>query len=174
MKKFLLLSGLALLFISGCSFEFSGGSSKEKGPLTLQLTKVDEEEGYTIEDSPLYTELESFIEENPKQGAANDFSMYVIDVLEDAGQSQLLLLGINRVDEPINESRFDVALGTSDGEIAWEDLSVTLGADEFGAFKVDHAMPILLPIEEEQIDVINTITEDNQVFEMDNFDYESE
>ena len=174
MKKFLLLSGLALLFISGCSFEFSGGSSKEKEPLTLQLTKVDEEEGYTIEDSPLYTELESFIEENPKQGAANDFSMYVIDVLEDAGQSQLLLLGINRLDEPIKDISFDFSLGNSDGEMAWEDLPVTLGADEFGAFKVDHAMPILLPIEEEQIDVINTITEDNQVFEMDNFDYESE
>src|SRR5699024_7385391 len=119
MKKFLILIVLALLFISGCSFEFSGGSSKEKGPLTLQLTKVDEEEGYTIEDSPLYTELESFIEENPKQGAANDFSMYVIDVLEDAGQSQLLLLGINRLDEPIKDISFDFSLGNSDGEMAW-------------------------------------------------------
>src|SRR5699024_721167 len=101
MKKCLLLSGLALLFISGCSFEFSGGWSKEKETVTLQHTKVDEEEGYTIEDSPLYTELESFIEENPTQGTANDFSMFVIDVLEDAGQSQLLLLGVNRLDEPI-------------------------------------------------------------------------
>src|SRR5699024_10598690 len=100
MKKFLLLSGLALLFISGCSFEFSGGSSKEKEPLTLQIAKVDEEEGYTIEDSQLYTELESFIEENPKQGTTNEFSMFVIDVFEDAGQSQLLLLVVNRLDEP--------------------------------------------------------------------------
>ena len=29
-------------------------------------------------------------------------------------------------------------------------------------------------LKEEQIDVINTMTEDNQVFEMNNFDYESE
>src|SRR5699024_5797226 len=174
MKKFLLLSGLALLFISGCSFEFSGGSSKEKEPLTVKRTKVDEVEGYMIEDSPLYTELESFIEENPKKGTANDFSMFVIDVLEDAGQSQMLLLGVNRLDEPIKDIGFDFSLVNSDGEVAWEDLPVTLGADEFGEFKVDHAMPILLPIEEEQIDVINTMTEDNQVFEMNNFDYESE
>src|SRR5699024_517337 len=130
--------------------------------------------GYPIEDSPVYTELESFIEENPKHGAANDIRMYEIDVLEAAGQSQLLLLGINRWDEPIKAISFDLSLGYSDGDMAWVDLPVRLGADEFGAFKVDHAMPILLPIEEEQIDVINTITEDNQVFEMDNFDYESE
>src|SRR5699024_4858811 len=142
MKKFLLLSGLALLFISGCSFEFSGGSSKEKEHLTLQLTKVDEEERYTIEDSLLNMEVESYIEEHPKQGTANDFSMFVIDVLEDAGQSQLLLLGVNRLDEPIKDISFDFSLGNSDGEMAWEDLPVTLGADEFGAFKVDHAMPI--------------------------------
>src|SRR5699024_11910939 len=138
MKKFLLLSGLALLFISGCSFEFSGGSSKEKERITLQLTKVDEEEGYIIEDSPLYTELESFIEENPKQGTANDVSMFVIDVLEDAGQSQLLVLGVNRLDEPIKDISFDFSLGSPDGEKAWEDLPVTLVADESGALKVDH------------------------------------
>src|SRR5699024_4723272 len=142
MKKFLLSSGLALLYISGCSFELSGGTGKDKESLPLLLTIVDEEEGYTIEDSPLYTELESFIEENPKQGTANDFSMFVIDVLEDAGQSQLLLLGVNRLDEPIKDISFDFSLGNSDGEMAWEDLPVTLGADEFGAFKVDHAMPI--------------------------------
>src|SRR5699024_8863035 len=117
---------------------------------------------------------ESFIEENPKQGTANDFSMFVIDVLEDAGQSQLLLLGVNRWDEPIKDISFDFSLGNSDGEMAWEDLLVTLGGDGFGACKVDQALPILLPIEEEQIVVINTMTEDNQVFEMNNFDYESE
>src|SRR5699024_7313456 len=128
----------------------------------------------TIEDRLLCTELERFFEENPKQGTANDFSMFVIDVLEDAGQSQLLLLGVNRLDEPIKDISFDFSLGNSDGAMAWEDLPVTLGGDEFGAFKVAHAMPILLPIEPEQIDVINTMTEDNQVLEMNNCDYESE
>src|SRR5699024_11189155 len=115
-----------------------------------------------------------FIEENPKQGTANDFSMFVIDVVEDADQSQLLLLGVNRWEEPINDISFYFSLGNYDEEMIWEDLTDTLGADECEELKVDDEMPIMLHIEEEQIDVINTMTEDNQVFEMNNFDYDSE
>src|SRR5699024_8603246 len=115
--------------------------------------------------------LNQLIEENPDQGVDNDFSLYAVDTIEHPDGTQLLLLGINRLNKPIEDITFDFTLGNNEGEFVWEGMPITLPNEEFGPFKVDHAMPIILPVTDEQIQVVNTITTDNQVFEIENFNY---
>ncbi|MBO1001605.1 hypothetical protein ACFSKI_16300 [Pseudogracilibacillus auburnensis] len=147
----------------------------EKADLTLQVTKVDADDGITIENNDIYQQLDQMVKENPQDGDANDFSLFLIDFVEfEDDELQLLFLGINRLDKPIKNISFDFTLGYEDGEYVWEDLNVSIPEDEFGAIKVDHAMPILLPVTEEQIEIINEINFDNQIFEMENFDFETE
>lgn len=144
--------------------------------LSLQVTKVDEEAGITIEDDPNYQHLNDLVEANPELGANNDFSLFSIESDGNFNEdvTEVLFLGINRLDEPIKNIKFDFTLGSTDGDYVWEEEPVQLPEDVFGAIKTDHAMPVLLEVTDEQFEIFNTITEENQIFEMENFTYDTE
>lgn len=111
MRKYLaLLTILSILALAACGktdnptekpvVDNAGveeNSNKTNGgeqSLKLQVLKGDKEAGVTLENSPLYNELEKVIQENPDIGADNDFSVYVVDTYgDDEGNSKLVLLG---------------------------------------------------------------------------------
>lgn len=151
-------------------------NQEEVADLQLQLTKVDEESGVTIENSEVYQRLDEYIKENPKQGAANDFSAYIYTtVISDDGQINLILMAINRLDQPIKNVSFDFTLGKTDEdgeELVFENLPVALPEEEFGSFQPDHMMPFLIEMSEEQAELVQEIDTTNQIFEINAFDLE--
>lgn len=149
-------------------------SSEDNADLTLQVTKIDEEAGATIDNNENYQMLNEVILDNPKLGTPNDFSMYTIDFDKEIYRQtmQIYFFGINRLDTPIKNIRFKITLGTTDGEYVWEDMPVTISDDIFGTFKPDHTMPIMLDVTEEELDVFEKITKENQVFEIDDFNFD--
>lgn len=150
--------------------------SEDNADLTLSLTKVDEDAGVILEENPVYQKLNDLVEENPQLGTPEDFSMFTVDFTEGAENNQefLVFLGINRLDAPIKNINFDFTLGTTEGEYVYENLNVSIDEDQFGSFKPNETMPIMLDVTEEQYEVYQKITTENQVFEMNNFTFDTE
>ncbi|MEI3614946.1 hypothetical protein [Pseudogracilibacillus sp. SO30301A] len=153
----------------------SEGNQEEVEDLTLQVTKVDEEAGVTIENNETYQTLDEFVKENSKYGVPNDFSMLSVSMVEDAeGNQQMLFLGVNRLGAPVKNITFDITLGSTEGDMVWEDFPVTLDEEIAGVLENNAAMPIFLPVtSQEQIDVMNTISQENLVMEFNNFNFET-
>ena len=148
-------------------------TNSEKAELSLQITKVDQEAGVTVEDNELYQELDRIITENPLQGAENDFSLYVVDIIEtDTEELWLFLMGINRLPTTIQNISFDFTFGNTDGEYVWEDYPLIFEEPEFGAIDENKVFPVFIPLTDEQAELVTQLNEDNQIFEMNNFEYE--
>lgn len=146
---------------------------EDKGNLTLQVSKADEEAGLSIDNHNIYKELNQIVEQNPKVGAANDFSLFIVDTMRDeTDNTKLLFLGINRLPEAIKNVSFEYTLGNEDDEFVWENEEVTLTEEQTGVLQVDSAIPIALPLTDEQETLLKTIDEENQMVEISNFKYE--
>ncbi len=146
---------------------------EDKGNLTLQVSKADEEAGLSIDNHNIYNELNQIVEQNPKVGAANDFSLFIVDTMRDeTDNAKLLFLGINRLPEAIKNVSFEYTLGNDDDEFVWENEEVTLTEEQTGVLQVDSAIPIALPLTDEQETLLKTIDEENQMVEISNFKYE--
>src|SRR5690625_569729 len=103
--------------------------------LTLQLTRVDEENGSTLE-SDIYREINQLIEEHPDMGTENDFSVFTVDIYNSEAGSSLVLLGINRTPLELTNVSFDLNLGSTE-EFVLEEQPVHLSEEEMGVFPVD-------------------------------------
>lgn len=157
------------------SKEQSEGSQEEVEDLHLQVTKVDEESGVTIENSETYQQLNEFVKENAQFGAPNDFSMLSVSMAEDSeGNQQMLFLGVNRIGSPVKNVTFDITLGSTEGDMVWENFPVTLDEETAGVIENNAALPIFLPVtSQEQIDAMNKISQENLVMEFNNFNFET-
>lgn len=144
-----------------------------KGNLVLQVSKADEKAGITIETNNIYKELNKLVQENPKIGALNDFSLYIVDTIRDeSNNARLLLLGINRLPVAIKNVSFEYTLGNQQGDYVWKDEPVVLSEEQTGILQVNSAIPIVLSLSEEQETILQTLNEDNQTVEIANFNYE--
>ena len=142
--------------------------------ITLQLLKADEEAGVTVENSEVYQELDRMITENPDIGLENDFSIYIVDIVDSGTEdAALLFLGINRLDESIKGITFDYTLGLDDGSFVWEGAEVTLSEEDAGIIQPNHAVPFSLGITPEQEAIIDALEQDNQVVKIENFAFQS-
>lgn len=151
--------------------ETNGTDGSEEG-LKLQVLKGDEEAGVTLEDG-LYGELNKIVQENPTIGIADDFSLYVVNTIhDDQGNSRLVLLGINRLPVAIKNFTFDYTLGNKDNEYVWEKQGVKMNEAEAGILEPNSALPIVLDITEEQLELLKSLTEENQVMAIENFKFE--
>ena len=181
------MMGLALV-LAGCNESTKGNEQNEgeekvaneleqnieKETLTLQLLKGDEEAGVTIENNEVYKELNRMITENPDIGLENDFSVYIVDIVDSGTENaSLLFLGINRLDEPLKEISFDYTLGHENGEFVWENAEVNLSEADAGIIQPNHAMPFSLGITPEQEAIIDTLDDNNQVVKIENFSFQS-
>jgi Tfp pilus tip-associated adhesin PilY1 len=138
--------------------------------LTLQLTKVDEENGSTLE-SGIYSEINQLMEENPNMGTENDFSVFTVDVYNTEAGRSLVLLGINRTPVELTNVSFDLNLGSNEAFVL-EDQPVNLSEEEMGVFPVNGVMPFIIDISDEQADALLNINAAEVLLTLDNFEYE--
>ncbi|QUW22975.1 hypothetical protein JSQ81_05210 [Sporosarcina sp. Marseille-Q4063] len=193
MRKYLvLLTILSILALAACGktekstekpvdngennseFETTGNKTagSEQG-LKLQVIKGDAEVGVTVENNELYSELDKIIQENPDMGAAGDFSLYVVDTLHDEeGNSKLVILGINRLPVAIKNFEFNYTLGNKDEEFVWEKQPVEMKEEIAGILQPNSALPIVLPLTDEQKMLVKSLKEGNIVMSIEDFKYE--
>ncbi|KYG26013.1 hypothetical protein [Alkalihalobacillus trypoxylicola] len=146
-----------------------------KEPIELKLSQADEEAGVTTENNELFQELNDFVEQNPDAGTENDFSMTSMTMIQDPeGNQQMIFLGFNRLGESIKNVSFSYSLGNTEGDMVWDNFEVLLDEEMIGAIPNNTAIPVALPItSQEQIDLLNTLSQENVVMQFDNFNYES-
>ncbi|GAB3803389.1 hypothetical protein [Virgibacillus kimchii] len=168
---------VGLLLLAACNFsvEYGSGGSNEKEDLQLQMTKADEEAGVTMEESEVYQFLDEFVKEDPKYGVVNDFSMRSATMITDAeGNEQMVFIAVNRLGEPIKNVEFIFSLGDSENNMIWDRVHITMNEEVAGVLENNAAMPILLPItSDEQMELINTINQDDLQMDFAEFSYES-
>lgn len=141
--------------------------------LKLQVLKGDLEEGVTVENNLLYSELNKVIQQNQDIGAENDFSVYVADTYhDDEGNSKLVLFGINRLPVAIKNIAFTYTLGNKDNEYVWKRQPVEMNEEQAGVLQPNSVIPVVLSITEEQVALLKSLDEDNTVMTIDGFIYE--
>ena len=91
---------------------------QEQQALSMQVLKADEENGVTLEEE-MYQELSGLVEANPDIGVADDFSIHGIDLVKTKqGESVMLFLGINKLEEGIKDITLEYTLGVeTDGKV---------------------------------------------------------
>jgi hypothetical protein len=149
--------------------------SVDEGPqgntdLTLQLTKVDEESGATLE-SDIYMEIAQLMEEHPDMGTENDFSVFTVDIYQTEAGRSLVLLGINRTPLELTNISFELNLGSSE-EFILESQPVHLTEEEMGVFPVDGVMPFVIDISDEQAEALININQADILLTIENFEFE--
>lgn len=178
MKK-VIICLMFVIVLAGCNVSFSFGDDskdepKEKEDVALQVLKVDEEAGLTIENDDFYSGLDEMLAEDPKLGTANDFSVHTIDIFNFEEGAALVLVGINRLDFPMKDVTFNFTLGDKNGETIWENEPIDLPAADVGVIQPNSAVPILMGISDAQAEELVGIDEADLYMELDDFKYEKE
>ena len=91
---------------------------------------------------------------------------------DDEGNSKLVLLGINRLPVAIKNFVFTYTLGNKDNEYVWERQPVEMKEEDTGILQPNSALPIVLPLTEEQVALLKSLEEDNKVMTIDGLIYE--
>jgi hypothetical protein len=144
--------------------------TNEAADLTLQLTRVDEENGATLE-SDIYSEISQLMDEHPDMGTENDFSVFTVDVYQSEAGRSIVLLGINRTPIELTNVSFDLSLGSNEAFVL-EDQPIHLSEEEMGVFPVDGVMPFVIDVSEEQAEALLNISPADILLTLDNFEYE--
>lgn len=183
MKKLvmkMMLTILVALALTGCNTSegVEGEVKKEKQDdqsLTLQVLKMDEEAGVTLDNNNVYQELSEIIAENPDLGIPGDFSIQILDVVEnmDGTYDTLAFLAINRLDEPLKNISFEYVLGNDEGDYVFEGSEVHLTESEVGIIQAHSVVPFYLDVTEQQIELLSTLESDKTIMAFENFTFES-
>ncbi|WP_147536191.1 hypothetical protein [Bacillus marasmi] len=191
MKKLTILLTISfLLLLTACSN--STGSTKDeqsnnsdekktevntqtdaKEDLKVQLIKEDEEAGVTIETSQIYQYLSGVVEENPKLGDADSFTMFLGNYLtHESGDKVLLFMAINRFPFSVKNLNFDLSVGNEEDGYAYEKLNVSLPETTIGVLQTNSTVPVIIPISNEKFDLLNKIQKDKIDIKIENFKYD--
>ncbi|MFD1850860.1 hypothetical protein [Oceanobacillus bengalensis] len=146
----------------------------ETNNLTVQVLKLDEEAGLTLDNNDLYKELTRVINEDPNIGTPNDFSMHTINsVNEEKENAAFIFMAINRTDMPMKNITFNFSMGYKDGEMIWENEQIALLEDTAGVLQPNSAVPVIMAMNPKQDEQIDSLTSENAVLELSNFEYET-
>lgn len=168
-----------VIYMAGCGFNVEiGGENKEKEEkqekdegLSLHVTQVDEEAGVTLEDEP-YKSLNDMIKEEGNIGAKNDFSIYTVDTMKNSdGTPMLLLIGVNRLPDPIENIRFDLTIKNENDEFIYEDSYVHI-SEEVGEIPANGVKPFLIEATEEQVELLQAMDQSRAVLELNDFKFD--
>ena len=193
MKRLSVLLVISLLFLlTACSEASSGdkaegsnsntnsvknNESKEKVNLKLQLLKRDEAAGATIESNPIYKLANDGIKKNPQMGEGKGLNLYIVDILtKKSGGKSVLLLVINRYDDPITNISFDLTLGNETDGYVWNKMKTTLPESSIGVLQPHGVVPILIPLSDEQyapVKSLNKKKSDQQLMKAENIKYDT-
>lgn len=140
-----------------------------KKDLTLHVMKVDEEAGISLENSEFYQAIKEVIESDPQMGDPNDISLFPYSVIEKAdGQPAVLFLMINRLGKPIQNIVFDFTFGNQEGEYIYDDMEVELPEEVMGILDDDGVTPLLLDIDEADVELFLSLEQEDIFMELDN------
>ena len=142
--------------------------------LTLQVQKVDEEAGVTIENHENYQQLNQSIEAEPKAGYPNDFTIYPHDIVYNQdGSRSVLFLAVNRLKTPVKNVYLEITLGNNEtGDYIFQSVEVTLDEEQVGVIETDGAMPFLIDINSEDEEVFMSLNETNVDVRIEDYDLE--
>ena len=190
MKKLSVFLIISLLFLlTSCSEAASGKKdeknhnnnaktaikkeTKELPDLNLQIAKSDENNGVTIENNPVYQIANNQIKKDPKAGVDNNFGMYAVDVLtKNSGEKAFLFIAVNRIHHSIKNITFDFTVGNKSGEYVWNKLHLDLSETKIGVLQPNSAVPIIIPLTNEQFNLVNSMKKENSTMEIGNLKYE--
>ncbi|GAE32072.1 hypothetical protein [Halalkalibacter hemicellulosilyticus] len=142
--------------------------------LQLQVNKVDQEAGVTIENHPLYADINELVTADPELGIPNDFSVVPLDIYITEEGSSLFFLAVNRLDIPIKNASFDFTLGNTDGELVFDQIDIYLSEEEFGVIEPNHTLPFFLDLTPEGEELYESLTMDNVFMDIENFSMDVE
>ena len=141
---------------------------EEKEDLTLIVSEFDKSSGLTLDNSEINGSIQELIDEDPKVGDHDDVSFYPLDVIEyEDGRLGLGILIINRLNKPIKNIAFDMQLGNTDGDMVFDE-EIVLDTGYIGELGVNETTPFFLGINEEEMELFYTLTENNLHLEVDN------
>lgn len=141
--------------------------------LTLQVLKVDEDDGITVDNHPIYSELAEVIAEDSKAGIPNDFAVYAHDlVYNDDGTTSALFIGINRLDVPLKNLHFDLTLGNTNGDFIFMEEPILLDEDFAGIIQPHSAIPFTVQVTPEGEEIFMGLTDETVIIELSNADVE--
>ncbi|MEK3889231.1 hypothetical protein [Bacillus sp. FSL K6-3431] len=182
MRKLVIILFLAIMLV-GCSLanksEKVGSVDKEKEQqaIAMQLLRADEGNGVTLENE-MYQQLTGLVEANPDIGVADDFSIHPIDLVDTkAGESVLLFLGINRLEKPIKNIKFEYTSGVeTEGSVdyVFDREEVDLSESFAGIIQPGHAIPFTIPVNEKGEALFQLMTEENKIVKLENATFELE
>ena len=186
MKKLLGILFIAILVV-GCSAaddkqqktveKESVKEDKEQEVLSIQVLKADEENGVTLEEE-MYQQLTGLVEANPNIGVAEDFSIHAIDLVKtNTGESAMLFLGINRLEEGIKNITLEYTLGVETEETVkyvFDREEISLLESFAGIIQPNHAIPFTVPVTPEAEEVLQLMTEENKTMKIENAKFELE
>ncbi|WP_062050948.1 hypothetical protein [Bacillus sp. JCM 19034] len=138
-------------------------------PLQLHVNKVDQETGVTIEDHPLYADINQLVTAEPEMGIPNDFSVVPLDIYIADGASSLFFLAINRLDVPLTNVSFELTLGNIDEEFVFDHTPIYLSEEEFGVLEPNYALPFFLDLTSEGEELYESLTMDNVFMDITNY-----
>ncbi|WLV24279.1 hypothetical protein QR721_11625 [Aciduricibacillus chroicocephali] len=123
------------------------------GPLKLHVLKADQEAGATVENHPIYSGMQKFVNKYPDEGTKGDYSVTVVDATNPKdGKADLILLGINRLPAAIKDVSFNITVGDKSGHYVVKDHKVEIPAEAMGVLKPGYGHPILVPITDEELE----------------------
>lgn len=148
-------------------------AESDKEPVSLQVLKIDDDAGITIENNETYQVIQETVDAEPYMGDENDISLYPFDMVENEdGTSSLLFLVINRLDDPIRNLIFTLTFGNDEGDYIFEDHVIDLPEEYMGILDDNGVVPVLIDVEEDYEDLFNSLTLDNLYLELDDIGIE--
>lgn len=169
----------ATILLVGCNAANNKQQKKDKEQqaLSMQVLKADEENGVTL-DNEMYQQLTGLVEENPDIGVEDDFSIHVIDLVKKkTGESVMLFLGINRLDQGIKDITLEYTLGVeTEGTVKYvfNREEINLLEPFAGVIQPNHAVPFTAPVTAEGEKLLQLMTEENKTAQVENATFELE
>ena len=150
---------------------------KKQQALSMQVLKADEENGITLEEE-MYQQLSVLVEANPDIGVDDDFSIHGINIVKtNTGESVMLFLGINRLEQGIKNIALEYTLGIeTEGtvEYIFNREVINLLESYAGVIQPNHAIPFTVPFTQGGEELLRLMTEENKTIKIENATFELE
>lgn len=183
-KKMILLL-LPLMLMTACSDKKEtvqnvnkkeiSSSDKEvtkEEQLVFLVPKAAKDEGKTIENDQLLSQLNQQYLKNKDIGGEGTYSLYYSGLAgDDETGSKAMFFFINRTNKSMEDISFNFSYGIKDGEMVWSKMPITLKASEFGQIEKNTITPVAIPIPENKVNLFKTIDAKNGIVQIQDFNF---
>ncbi|WP_416200677.1 MAG: hypothetical protein ACFWUD_06900 [Thermocaproicibacter melissae] len=171
---------LLMLTFTGCVVHIgpsdsSSQSSSSGKPLTFEIPKSMQEEGYSTENLESLKTLSNLISEHPYIGAENDISvLYSGEQWRNSNGGQYtVFFVVNRTDKTFKNMSFNLTMKVADDTIL-DGKEIVLTEDDFGELKPYVAKPLYINLDSEHYNYLKNANNSNVKMSMSNFKGDSQ